>query len=231
MGARGYRANEEPMHEVVIPRGFWMMETPVTQQMWLGVMGGENPSFHKPGSGWEELPVERVKWRMAKEWCRGLELMMPLSEAQEWRVSLPMEAHWEYACRAGSVGEYCSGDGEERLREVGWFDGNSRGNTHLVKKKRPNTWGLYDIHGNVWEWCLDEWDASAYVKREDGWDVEMVEGGDEESPRVMRGGSCTDRALDCRSAYRGRWLPRHDDGDFGFRGCLFPGPPARAAGG
>jgi len=224
MGARGYYADEEPVHEVDVRRGYWMLETPVTQRQWLAVEGGENPSYHKTEPEWREHPVERVTWPMACAWRLKLEGLIAEEEGLNLRVSLPNEAEWEYACRAGSVGEYYNGDGEERLSEVGWYAGNSKGKTHPVKQKNPNPWGLYDMHGNVFEWCRDPWNNAAYGLRDDGWFVETTMDGDENPPLVLRGGSCANRAVDCRSAFRGRGLPGLGVDD-GFRACLFPGPP------
>ena len=149
---------------------------------------------------------------------------------------LPTEAHWEYACRAGTRTDYYTGDGEAALREAGWFDGNSEGSTHPVGKLAPNDFGLYDMHGNVWEWCLDRWDESAYRRRWDGITAEDTfalneKHGDQNEAnnnwgenRVLRGGSWIYTADWCRAAYRDRYRAGNSFWNFGFRVCLVRSP-------
>ncbi|MBQ7251782.1 MAG: SUMF1/EgtB/PvdO family nonheme iron enzyme, partial [Kiritimatiellae bacterium] len=131
MGERGKQ------RKVTLTRGFWMAKTEVTQRQWESVMGRNPSRFKGP-----DLPVESVKWGECMEFCRragnGLDL--------------PTEAQWEYACRAGATGEY---GGNGNLDAMGWYDANGRHETHPVGRKRPNAWGLHDMHGNVWEWCRD----------------------------------------------------------------------------
>ena len=117
---------------------------------------------------------------------------------------LPTEAEWEYACRAGSQGAYCFGDGEDQLHEYAWFDENSEGKTHPVGEKKPNAWGLYDMHGNVGEWVLDCYKSDGYASlidttkpRNNPW-VKT----DKLYPRVVRGGSWQSQATSLRSASR-----------------------------
>ena len=224
LGARGYFDDEEPVHEVVVNRGFWLLETPVTQAQWLAVMGGKNPSYHQDFPKWREHPVEQVTWPLAKQFCRTLAGMMPAGLQAMWRPDLPTEAQWEYAARAGSLGEYGGGDGEEHLDRVGWYTGNSGGFTHPVRGKEPNAWNLYDMHGNVWEWCEDPWNAAAYQVRDEPWPADRVAPGDDESHRVCRGGGYAGLPALCRAAYRSRWRPGNDDGSQGLRACLWPGP-------
>ena len=150
--------------------GFWMAKYPVTQKQWKRVMG-KKPSHFKGDS----LPVEHVSWRECLKFCKktGLEL--------------PTEAQWEYACRAGGSGTFA---GTKELEKVGWFYENSGWKTYSVGQKMPNEWGLFDMHGNVWEWCMDT--ANTWADE-----------------RVIRGGSCGDFAEDCLSACR-----RHANQDF-----------------
>ncbi len=243
MGARGYLANEEPVHRVVISRDFWLGETPVTQAqfaVWTGseayarwfeenlgnVGGNKEPHRNHFGGDPERLPAESLSWHEAAAYCDW---------SGKWRglpaghlAALPTEAQWEYACRAGTETEYYSGDGEAALAEAGWYGGNSAAATHGAGMLRPNEWGLYDMHGNVWEWCRDGWDREAYTKRANGVTDPVTEperGGDEgQTLRVLRGGSCLDSARHCRSAWRRRVRAAYRDWNFGLRVCLFPSP-------
>lgn len=125
---------------------FEMQQTTVTQAQWEEVMGN-NPSRIKG----DDLPVTNVSWHDAQEFCKRL------SERTGDTYRLPTEAEWEYACRAGSTGKWCFGDDESQLDEYAWYYDNSSGTVHPVAQKKPNAWGLYDMHGNVWEWCQDEY--------------------------------------------------------------------------
>ncbi len=191
MGQRGmgeqdpWFFNEEPPHDVVIERGFWLGETPVTQTQYAALKI-KTPA-HKGGNGeslnyrvtdpshfkGDDRPVENVSWDDANEMCgwfsrNGKEWPEGCSQ-KEWEFRLPTEAEWEYACRGGTETDYWSGDGEAALAEVGWYGGNAERSTHPVRQKEGNAWGLRDMHGNVWEWCEDVYDGQAYRKREDGW--------------------------------------------------------------
>lgn len=138
MGSNDGDDDEKPVHQVTLTKGFWMAETEVTQAQWKSVME-YNPSEHKG----DNLPVESVTWGDCLEFCL------------QTGLALPTEAEWEYACRAGSTGRYA---GTGKLEEMGWYQGNSRDETHEthpVGQKLPNAWGLKDMHGNVREWCED----------------------------------------------------------------------------
>jgi len=149
--------------------------------------------------------VERVSWEEAVEFCRKL-------SAKEGRTyRLPAEAEWEYACRAGSQTKWCFGDNQSRLGEYAWYGGNSDHKTHPVGEKKPNAWGLCDMHGNVWEWCSDSWGEHPSTA------VHDPTGATAGSSRVDRGGSWCDGARNCRSAHRGLDAPEDRDGDLGFR--------------
>jgi len=144
---------EGPQHEVTITRGFWMLDAPVTQALWQAVMG-ENPS-HFEG---RRRPVEQVSWEDCQLFLKKLSELVPGIDFE-----LPTEAQWEYACRAGTHTATYAGDLDikdnraERLNGVAWYYGNSDGRTHDVGENPPNPWGLYDMLGNVWEWCQDGW--------------------------------------------------------------------------
>ena len=129
------------------------------------------------------------------------------------KFRLPSEAQWEYACRAGSRGLFGFGDAEERLGEYAWFSENAGGKTHPVGRKRPNAWGLYDMHGNVWQWCAD-WYAADYYRVSPAGDPRGAAVGKE---RVMRGGSWCRGAFDCRCANRFSGVQACPDYAAGFR--------------
>ena len=191
--------DKKPQHEVRLTHGFWMGETPVTQAQWQAVMG-ENPSHFKG----DQRPVEQVTWPESSDFAAKLNALLPGLHA-----ALPTEAQWEYACRADTQSAFHDGSPctepsgkDPALDKLGWFDQNSGYETHDVKLKAANAWGLHDMHGNVWEWCQDAWDEKAYAKRgKIAFDPEIKDD-DESADRVVRGGSWDDRALNCRAAYR-----------------------------
>jgi formylglycine-generating enzyme required for sulfatase activity len=139
------RQKWEVQHKVTLTRGFYMGVYPVTQKQWHEVMGG-NPSNFKKG---DNYPVEMVSW----EDCQKFVKKLSEREGQEYR--LPTEAEWEYACRAGTTTTYYTGDDENALDRAGWYSKNSGKVTHPVGQKEANKWGLYDMHGNVYQWCAD----------------------------------------------------------------------------
>ncbi|MBP5510082.1 MAG: formylglycine-generating enzyme family protein [Kiritimatiellae bacterium] len=198
------RSYDERQHEVTLTKGFWMAETEVTQRQWKGVMGG-NPSDFKG----DDRPVENVSWDDCQEFIAKVNARLP-----DVQMRLPTEAEWEYACRAGTGGAY---GGTGNLDEMGWYYGNSGRWTHPVKQKRPNAWGLYDMHGNVWEWCADR--CGEYPSGSATDPTGPASG----SLRVLRGGSWLDRASYCRSANRDWNNPGYRYGNFGFRLCCSAG--------
>ncbi|MCG3774854.1 MAG: Serine/threonine-protein kinase pkn1 [Nitrospira sp.] len=200
------RQSSEVQHIVTLTHPFALAQTPCTQAQWEVVMGG-NPSMFKGA----KRPVETVSWDEALEYCRKLTTKHRakgiLPEGWEWR--LPTEAEWEYAARAGTTGPRYG-----ELNAIGWWDGNSGGQTHPVKQKAANAWGLYDMVGNVWEWCSD-WSADYPTGS-----VTDPKGSSSGSYRVFRGGSWNDGAKGIRSAIRFWLAPGHRDSDLGFRPAL-----------
>jgi formylglycine-generating enzyme required for sulfatase activity len=197
MGSENGDNDEKPVHRVTV-RPFLMSKYEVTQAVWEKIMGS-NPSYFK-GDG--NLPVEQVSWNDCQEFCKKTGL------------SLPSEAQWEYACRAGTRTNYYWGDSMDG--EYCWYTDNSGGKTHPVGTRKPNAFGLYDMSGNVWEWCQDEWHSNYQGAPCDAsvWET-YISGG---SGRVFRGGGWSSRSpAHCRSASRTRSAAGRRWGSLGFR--------------
>jgi formylglycine-generating enzyme required for sulfatase activity len=198
MGSNGLNQNEQPVHYVTISSAFYMATTTVTQKQWRAVMGN-NPSYFKGAN----RPVENVSWDDAQEFIERMNQREP-----DKGYRLPTEAEWEYACRAGTTGE-CYGD----LDAIAWYDGNSGGATHPVGQKQPNAWGLYDMNGNVWQWCQD-WFGENYYGSSPATDPQ----GPSMGPfRVFRGGAWSFLASCVRSANRSGFYPGGRTSLLGFR--------------
>ena len=184
---------------VEIPgKSFKIGKYEVTQAQWQAVMGN-NPSKFKG----DDNPVEQVSWEDCKKFIEKLNDMSEV-RASGLKFRLPMEEEWEYACRAGGTGDYCKlADGsnitESTLGEVAWYGGNSENKTHPVGQKKPNAFGLYDMHGNVWEWCEDLAEAGLY------------------SERVIRGGSLRFDSSSCQASFQPFARPDIRENDLGLR--------------
>jgi formylglycine-generating enzyme required for sulfatase activity len=214
MGSNKYD-NEQPIHEVTIASPFYMGKYQVTQEQWKAVMGN-NPSRFKRYDwlpGWlrgDNLPVETVSWDDCQKFINRLN-----ARKDGYVYRLPSEAEWEYACRAGTTGDYA-----DDLDAIAWYRKNSKGKTHPVGEKKPNAWGLHDMHGNVWECCQDGYHYNYY-----GWhghynkapnDGSVWETGSD-NRRILRGGSWYNVADNCRSASRLYYTPADRDVTYGFR--------------
>lgn len=198
---------EGPVHRVRITQPFWIGITEVTQEQFFRVMGA-NPSRSTAAA----LPVDRVAWSEAMEFCRRL--TQTLGKKLAGRVyRLPTEAEWEYACRAGSDTRYYFGDNDATLAEFAWFLHNSNGRLQPVGGTKPNPWGLYDMHGNAMEWVLD-WASYDYYSVSP---VDDPVGPPTGTTRVGRGGSCESSPLECRSAARNLEMPQYRRSYAGFR--------------
>ncbi len=211
--------DERPRHEVRISRAFYLGIHPLTQAQYRAV-AGVNPSwFASTGGGKDRMaersgdphPVESVGWLDAVRFCNRLSELEGLApfyaigaggvSVLEWMgpgYRLPTEAEWEYACRAGSSTEYCFGDDPRDLPRFAWFSGEGE-STHPVGRKRPNAWGLFDMHGNVWEWCWD-WHGRDYFRRSPVDDPHGPEPSPRATAHVLRGGSWDEDAKGARSA-------------------------------
>jgi formylglycine-generating enzyme required for sulfatase activity len=195
-----------PAHIVKIGQSFAIGKTEITQGQWKTIMGN-NPS-HFASAG-DNFPVEKVSWNDAHEYIKKL------NDKTGKHYRLPSEAEWEYACRAGEVQEFC---GDDNIDKIAWYRSSdssrlhSGGSTHQVASKNPNSLGLYDMSGNVWEWVEDSYHASYREAPSDG----SAWSGDT-GRRVLRGGSYDFTPLNLRSIYRSSDDPGIRDSDVGFR--------------
>ena len=202
MGSETGDADERPVHQVTISRAFYLQKTEVTQAQWQAVMGTNPSSFTACGPS---CPVERVSWDDVQQFIERL------NQATGLQYRLPTEAEWEYAARAGTTGDY---GGTGVLSQMGWTSENSGNTLHPVGHKQANAWGLHDMHGNVWEWVQDWYDAGYYARSL---------GSDPPGPptgqyRVLRGGSWLNDASNARSANRYNFTPDHrNSSSVGFR--------------
>jgi formylglycine-generating enzyme required for sulfatase activity len=220
---------EGPKHRVRITKAFYLGVTEVTQGEYEKVMGSNPSEFSATGKGKDKVggldtkrfPVECVSWDDAVEFCRQLSAL-PEEKSAGHRYRLPSEAQWEHACRAGSTGRYSFSSRpsgvpreyeEKELVDYGWFDANSNVMPHAVGLKRASAWGLYDMHGNVWEWCQDWYDKGYYTDSP----VDDPGGPPGGSGRVHRGGGWNLVAGFCRSACRDNRGPEGRGSDLGFR--------------
>jgi formylglycine-generating enzyme required for sulfatase activity len=204
------RGSDETQHQVTLTKGYYMQTTEVTQGQWKAVMGS-NPSYF--GSCGDDCPVEDVSWTEAQAFITALN-----EKEQTNKYRLPTEAEWEYAARAGSTTAFANGgisetgcDLDANLDAMGWYCGNANIKTHPVAQKVANAWGLYDMHGNVREWCND-WYGSYPAN-----DVTDPGGAAEGSSRVLRGGSWNNLAQYCRSAERLTSSPGYRINTLGLR--------------
>jgi len=199
----GFREDEVPQHRVQITKAFYMGATEVTQGQWLALMG-QPPERDRPYvfEG-DDYPTEYVSWEDAVEFCKKLSI----KEGQTYR--LPTEAEWEYACRGGTNAAYSFGGNVTNLSDYAWWQGNSSNgkaktetNRHQVGTRKANPFGLYDMHGNVWEWCADSYNYNENVyrtRRGISADPVSMSGS---GMRVLRGGSSSNDSNSLRSAGR-----------------------------
>lgn len=199
-------ADETPPHQVNISKAFYLGKYEVTQAEWVAVMGS-NPSKYKGRTN----PVEQVSWDDVQEFIHNLN-----EKEGHTRYRLPTEAEWEYAARAGSKTAYSFGDDARQLGSYAWYDRES--GPYSVGQKRANKWGLYDMHGNVYEWVAD-WYQEDYYAESSGEDPVGPSSG---TYRVIRGGSWFFSSEDCRSANRNFNSPDHRISSLGFRLACSP---------
>jgi len=212
-------SNEHPQHDVEITKPFYMGKTEVTQDQYRLVMGN-NPSHFVPGDGKDQVtdkdtgtyPVQQVTYEDARKFCREMALKEGLPESS---IRLPTEAEWEYAARANKP---LDPENKERLKSLAWFDENAEGRTHPVEQLEANKFGLFDMAGNVWEWCSD-WYTEPYtdLPGDPDQDPLVAEKPDEDARRVLRGGSWDADARRCRTTERNAAFPDFRDEKTGFR--------------
>jgi len=199
------RDDDESQHRVSLTKDFYMGSTEVTQAQWKSLMGA-NPSDNVG----DNLPVDNVSWEQAMAFCDRL------SAREGRKYTLPTEAQWEYACRAGSTTPWYSGSTSFAAANAGWNSDNSDDRTQTVGRRGPNAWGLYDMHGNLWEWCLDRY--GDYPRSS----VTDPTGTGTDSSRVLRGGSWDDDPDETRAANRDEADQDSEDNEHGFRVILVP---------
>jgi len=201
MGSSTGDGDEAPEHQVTITKPFYLGKYEVTQRQWKELMGN-NPSKFKG----DNQPVDRVSWDDAQMFLRKLQ------EKTGRKFTLPTEAQWEFAARAGTSSQWDFGNQESSLGDYAWFEENSGNGTHPVGQKKPNAWGLYDLYGNVQEWCND-WYAEPYPQG----DVSDPQGPNSGHSRVLRGGAWGDDSAMVRPAYRNASGPGDRAPGNGFR--------------
>jgi formylglycine-generating enzyme required for sulfatase activity len=217
-------SGDTPQHQVTISKPFYMGVTEVTQEQYEAVVGSSPSRYKGPKN-----PVDSVTWNDAAAFCKAL------STKTRTLVHLPTEAQWEYACRAGSTTVFSFGDSPEKLGDYAWYRENSRSTSHPVAGKKPNAFGLYDMHGNVWEWCSDVFNSSFYTEAKVVDPENRPRGTSTYSSRSVRGGYFRDSARYIGSARRRAYSATSRSYRYGFRVVILTAPrkgvltPAQAA--
>ncbi|MCB0575362.1 MAG: formylglycine-generating enzyme family protein [Saprospiraceae bacterium] len=205
---------EKPRHRVKVS-DFYVGKYPVTQALWKAVMDGENPSVFKG----DDRPIEQVSWNDAQGFIKRLNELTDATRPQGHLYRLPTESEWEYTARGGKYhAEGYKYAGSDRLKDVGWFDENSGKETKPVGQKTSNQLGLFDMNGNVWEWCEDDWHDNYNGAPNNG--APWVDHPGQWSFRVYRGGNFFYAARLCRVAFRDYNTPSYRYRGLGFRLAL-----------
>ncbi|WP_017295652.1 formylglycine-generating enzyme family protein [Geminocystis herdmanii] len=194
---------EKPPKKKKIAHHFYISKYPITQAQYQLIMG-DNPSHFQ---GDDNLPVDSISWDLAIKFCHKL------SRKIGKKFRLPTEAEWEYSARANTTTEYFFGNDEEKLDRYGWYCDNSEGKTHPVGQKKPNPWGLYDMLGNVWEWCQDDWEADFSQYPADG----NILINPNSSEKSLRGACFYSHTYHCRCSFRSHYYPYACYYSFGLR--------------
>lgn len=207
MGSDAGEADERPAYKVTVD-GYAISKYPVTQRQWAAIMG-TNPSEFV---GCDQCPIDKVTWNDAQKFIETLNALTGK------KYSLPTEAEWEYAAKGGTNWQAFRYSGSDNIEEVAWYAGNGGRRPHPVGEKQPNTLGLYDMSGNVWEWCLDWYNKNYYEQNEDNNPMGPESG----SGRVRRGGSWFTQAGTCKVTTRNSVKQDYSDDIGGFRLVLYP---------
>ncbi|OGV56248.1 MAG: hypothetical protein A2X45_12195 [Lentisphaerae bacterium GWF2_50_93] len=213
MGSDKWSGDEKPAHKVKLGRSFWIGRTEITQSQYEKI-AGKNPSLY----GGKNAPAEQLSWESAVDFCRKLTESDKSRIPEGYAYRLPTEAEWEYACRAGTTGDYAG-----KIEDLAWDGSNSKNSTQEVATKSPNAWGIYDMHGNVWEWCLDSCEYGEKGVRTETFTEGLSDPCSTKGDfRVLKGGSwCFDKKF-CRSSTRYADKPDFAAADIGFRIALAP---------
>lgn len=203
----GNHSNGKTVHKLIVSKPFYLGKFLVTQKEWKAVMGNEPSCFVG-----DDRPVECVSWYDVQEFIKSLNKK---EDTDKYR--LPSGAEWEYACRAGTSTKYSFGDDDSELDKYAWYYGNSEHKTHPVGQKKPNSWGLFDMHGNVWEWCQDRYHKSYHKSSVDASTDSSVLEAANSLGQILRGGGWVNHAGKCRSAYRSSFNPDYGYYSLGFR--------------
>jgi formylglycine-generating enzyme required for sulfatase activity/serine/threonine protein kinase len=214
--------SEAPLHRTILTRPFYLGVYEVTQGQYEQVMGRNPSQFSATGVSKDSVagldtsayPVEQVSWNDAAEFC------VKLSQAGPLAYQLPTEAEWEFACRAGTTTKFWSSDQYEDLPRAGWYVSNSGGRAHAMGECQMNPWGLYDLHGNVWEWVRDWWDPNYYARFQANPAIDPAGPTSAGSQRAYHGGGWNSHPVACRAATRDRQAPDFRSPDIGFRVTL-----------
>lgn len=210
MGTEDGNADESPIHTVTISKDYFIGETEVTQELWQAVMGS-NPSDHQGGN----LPVEQVSWIDCQDFIAKLNQLTGLY------FRLPTEAEWEFAARGGNMSRGCMYSGSNEIDEVAWhYMGVNGAKSNQVKTKSPNELGIYDMSGNVWEWCSDWYGGNYYTESAvtDPMGPALSVSEQVYASHVVRGGSWYNNELDCFRVYhRGHYIPKMKSNEVGLR--------------
>lgn len=231
--------SEAPKHRVILTQAFYLGTNEVTQSEYASVVGAKPSHFAESGAGREAIagmdtsrhPVETVSWIDASDFCAKLcqsDKLKPYdfpsggagSRTNGTGYRLPTEAEWEFACRAGTITRFWSGESEYDLAETAWFQDNSGWKTHEVATLKENPLGLYDMHGNVWEWVLDDWEPSYYRQFAVEPAIDPLSRGGKRSQKIVRGGPKSSGAVACRCANRNAAAPTLEGNSIGFRVAL-----------
>ena len=202
MGSREGNGDEQPIHTVTV-NSFYIAKFEITQSHWFTLMNIRHKSFN----GCDDCPVEGVSWQDIQKFIKRI------NEATDRNYRLPTEAEWEYAAKGGKYSKHYLYAGSDTIENVGWFNENSEGKLQPVGKKKPNELGLYDMTGNVWEWCSDWYGENFYARSPKVNPVGPSFGTD----KILRGGGFRDYIRRCRSTYRGYHLPNNRSSGDGFR--------------